>query len=61
MPKLIQKDFSVYKPVETWYCESVSELANIPENVPAGSIAEILTNDGLTLKMKNSSGTWIDI
>lgn len=61
MPKLIQKDFSAYQPAETWYCESENELASIPEEVPASSIAVVLTNNGLAVKMKNSSGNWIDI
>ena len=61
MIKLLQKDFNVYNPTETWYCESVAEIANIPESAPAGSIAQVLTNSGLSVKMKNSSGNWIDI
>lgn len=62
MPMRINKDFSTdYVPVETWYCESVAELSDIPESAPAGSIAEILTNNGLVVKMKNSAGNWIDL
>ena len=61
MLKLIEKDFTTFNPVETWYCESTSELADIPESAPAGSIAQVLTSSGLTIKMKNSAGSWIDL
>jgi hypothetical protein len=61
MPKLIKTDSSTYTLAQTWYCESVSDVNNIPETAPVGSIVEILTNEGLKVKMKNSSGNWIDI
>ena len=61
MLKLIEKDFTTYNPVETWYCESVAELSDIPESAPVGSIAQVLTSSGLTIKMKNSAGSWIDL
>ena len=65
MPKIIQNvteiDGYKFSPTTTWYCESVSELNDIPESVSAGSIAYILTNNGLSVKMKNSSGSWIDL
>ena len=46
---------------EEWLVESEAELAEIPESAPFGSTALILTNDGLTVKMKNSSGDWITV
>lgn len=69
MPKLIQSEHSYYVPVETWLCEPQSasaadietELNNIPSSAPAGSIAEILTSDGLAVKMKNTLGEWVDL
>jgi len=61
MPKLIKAEHSYYVPTETWYCESEEELAEIHESAPVGSIAEILTNNGLKVKMKNTQGEWIDI
>lgn len=61
MPKLIKAERSYYVPTETWLCESVEELAEIRESCPAGSIAEVLTEDGLIIKMKNLQGEWIDI
>ena len=44
--------------VPEYRCESESEL---PEDAPFGSIAEILTSEGLTVKMKNSQGEWVEI
>lgn len=52
---------TVYPVTEEWLVESEAELAEIPESAPFGSIALILTNDGLTVKMKNSSGDWITV
>lgn len=58
MLKLIEKDFTTYNPVDTWYVEVENEtgnetdaqldamieneLAKIPSSAPTGSIAEIL-------------------
>jgi hypothetical protein len=36
-------------------------LALIPSTAPAGSIAEILLSTGLSVKMKNSAGNWVDL
>lgn len=48
---------------ETWYVESESELSQLSDDVPTGSVAMILntTSGGLTLKMKDSSGNWVEI
>lgn len=61
MTRVIEPKKSNYYSAETWYCESDAELTEIPESAPPGSIAEILTENGLTIKMKNSSGEWIEI
>ena len=65
MPKMVQNviqiDEHLYSPTTTWYCESASELLEIPASATSGSIAMILTNSGLEIKMKNSQGIWIDI
>lgn len=61
MPKLIKAERSYYVHTETWLCESVEELAEIRESCPAGSIAKVLTEDGLIIKMKNLQGEWVDI
>ena len=42
----------------------ITDLKNydsLLENVSAGSIAEILTPDGLVVMMKASSGDWIEL
>lgn len=46
---------------EEWLVESEAELAEIPASAPFGSIAMVLTGDGLTVYMKNSQGEWIAI
>lgn len=48
-------------PVKEYYVESEAEVAEIPENAPTGSVVQILTESGLTVKMKNSKGQWIAI
>lgn len=70
MPKLVySKQPEYYDPPEIWLVEPTSssasainqELEKIPSSAPAGSLAEILVNTGLSVKMKNSNGQWIDI
>ena len=46
---------------QTWLCDSESEVSNIPETAPAGSVAFILTDEGLTIQMKNNTGEWLEI
>lgn len=41
-----------------YYVESVEELADIPENAPASTVAIVNTEDGIYKYMKTSSGTW---
>lgn len=36
---------------------SASDVANIPASAPVGSIVLIVTNSGLTVKMKKSPGS----
>lgn len=56
-------------PVSTWSCEASANtsaalstaVSEIPENVSAGSTAEILTPDGLVVMRKHSSGIWIKL
>ena len=65
MAKLIKEvteiDGVKYTPTATWFCDSDADLANIPEAAAPGSVAMILTNSGLSVKMKNSAGNWIAI
>lgn len=65
MAKLIKEvteiDGVKFTPTTTWFCDSNEDIANIPENVAAGSVAMILTNSGLSVKMKNSAGNWIEL
>lgn len=72
-PKLIKEVTEIagvkMSPVSTWFCEASANtsaalsaaVAEIPENVSAGSTAEILTPDGLIVMMKSSSGDWIEL
>ncbi len=46
---------------EEWIVESDAELDEIPDSAPFGSIALVLTDNGLTVKMKNSQGEWKDV
>jgi hypothetical protein len=48
-------------PTKEYYLESEAEFDEIPKNAPIGSTALILTEAGLTVKMKNSKGQWIAI
>lgn len=48
-------------PIQEWYVESEGEVETIPTYVPAGSTVQILTPEGLTIKMKNSDDQWIEI
>jgi hypothetical protein len=41
-------------PVKEYYVESEAEIADIPDSAPIGSRVLILTEGGLTVKMKNS-------
>lgn len=48
-------------PIQEWYVESEGEIEAIPSEIPAGSTVQILTPNGLVVKMKNSKGQWIEI
>jgi hypothetical protein len=48
-------------PTKQYYVESEAEIADIPVNAPTGSTVMILTESGLSVKMKNSEGKWIQI
>ena len=48
-------------PAKEYYVESESEIASIPADAPTSSTVLILTESGLTVKMKNSKGDWIQI
>jgi hypothetical protein len=41
-----------------YYVESEEELANIPANAPASTIAECNASDGFKVYMKNEAGEW---
>ena len=57
--QLIQKGNTPNTPIETWICDTEQEVSSIPSKAPIGSIALILTNDGLVVKMKNNAGDWV--
>lgn len=46
---------------EIWYCDNGHDETSLDENLPAGSIVEILTPQGLIVKMKDSNGSWYKI
>lgn len=56
--RLIQKGNTPNTPIETWICETEQEINEIPPKTPVGSVALILTDDGLIVKMKSVSGDW---
>ena len=72
-PKLIKEVTEItgvkMTPISNWFCEApnktsaalASAVADIPDNVSAGSTAEVLTPDGLIIMMKASSGDWIEL
>ena len=56
---ILIKDGNTYNtPVPTYYIESSGELANIPSEAPAGTIAECNASGGFSIYMKNTSGDW---
>lgn len=59
--KLLQKGNTPNIPTETYLCDSVEEINLIPLSAPIGSVAIVLTNDGLGVKMKNNSGEWKEL
>lgn len=48
-------------PTHEYYVESEDEIKSIPASAPTGSTVLILTDDGLSVKMKNSKGEWVNI
>lgn len=61
MLKLLKINNVANIPVPEYYCESEEEIEQIPEEVPVSSTVLILTEEGLKVKMKHSSGRWIEI
>lgn len=57
--KMMQKGNTPNIPYETWVCDTLEEVNEIPNAAPTGSIALILTNNGLVVKMKNNAGDWV--
>lgn len=60
MYRLLNDGGVVNTPVKEYYVESEEELAEI-KDAPVGSVVQILTEQGLTIKMLHSSGKWIEI
>lgn len=61
MIKLLKINDAYDTAIPQYYCESEEEINEIPENAPAGSTLLLLTDSGLIVKMKHSSGKWIEI
>ena len=60
MISLLQIGNTANVPTKQYYVESEEELAEI-KDAPAGSIAMILTLNGLIVKMLHSSSEWVEI
>lgn len=56
--QLLQQGNIPNTPYETYLCDSENEVSSIPNSAPTGSFALILTEDGLVVKIKDSTGTW---
>lgn len=55
-------DGAVYDtPLKTYYVESESELANIPEEAGAGTIVEVNSASGFKVFMRMSDGTFNEL
>lgn len=59
--QLIQKGNTPNTPIETWICDTEQEVNSIPSKAPVGSIAIVLTNDGMIVKMKNNADDWVEL
>lgn len=58
---MIQKGDNSNIPYEVWLCNNEQEILEIPATTPAGSMAFILTENGLNIKMKNEQSEWKNI
>ena len=59
---ILLKQGSTYNvPTCEYYIESEDELKSIPTSAPTSSTVLILTDAGLSVKMKNSKGEWVSI
>ena len=45
----------------SYYIEDESELTNIPQDAPAGTIAECNASGGFKVFMKNEAGEWNEL
>lgn len=48
-------------PLQTYYIEDESELLNIPENAPAGTLVECNGTDEFKVFMKNTEGVFNEL
>lgn len=60
MYRLLEIGDTTNSPTNSYYVESLEELAEI-KDPPVGSTVMMLTEAGLSIKMWHSSGRWIDI
>lgn len=59
--KLIQKGSIPNIQTETWICDTEQEVNEIPSKAPIGSVAIVLTNNGMIVKIKNNAGDWVEL
>lgn len=61
MLKKVQDGNQFNIPVQTWYTDNEQDINEIPESAPAFSTVVILEDSGLRIKMKNTTGEWVEI
>lgn len=61
MLKKVQDGNQFNIPVQTWYTDNEQDINKIPESAPAFSTVVILEESGLRIKIKNTSGKWIEV
>ena len=52
---------STNTPTNDYIAESLSELNDIKDNAPFGSIAMVVDNSGIKFYVMNSNKTWIEM
>ena len=57
-PDLLQYGSFFNVPIETYYIEDDTEVSNIPDTAPIGSIAFVNESNNFHALMKQRSGDW---
>ena len=59
MVQLVKEGTVSNTPVQEWIADTEADVSNIPKDAPFGSTVFIIT--GSKVKMKTSTGAWIEI